>query len=265
MDTAAYKLAQLKAMLEDGQTDIPALLQAMKEDARVSVQKEAATFMRRMVREEKERERLLSLYTYETRFYNENIYHVAGIDEAGRGPVAGPVMIAAVILPPFWECPGLNDSKKVPPAKRERLYDKIMAEAVAVSCIAKSEKEIDDLDIYHATQQGMYDAVRALSVPAEAVLVDAMPLPDLTMAHQSLVHGDALSASIAAASIIAKVTRDRLMEQYDKTYPEYGFAVHKGYLTALHRNAIETYGPCPIHRRSFEPIRTLTHFHRGDE
>ena len=251
MDTSAYKLAELKAMLKDGQTDIPALLQAMKEDARVSVQKEAAAFMRRKVREEKERERLLSMYTYETRFYNENIYHVAGIDEAGRGPVAGPVMIAAVILPPYWECPGLNDSKKVPPAKRERLYDKIMAEAVAVSCIAKSEKEIDAMDIYHATQQGMYDAVRTLSVPAEAVLVDAMPLPALTMAHQSLVHGDALSASIAAA--------------YDKTYPEYGFAVHKGYLTRLHKEAIETYGPCPIHRRSFEPIRTMTHFHRGDE
>ena len=258
MDTAAYKLAQLKAMLEDGQTDIPALLQAMKEDARVSVQKEAAAFMRRMVREEKERERLLSLYTYETRFYNENIYHVAGIDEAGRGPVAGPVMVAAVILPPYWECPGLNDSKKLSAAKRDALYDKIMAEAVAVSCVAKSEQEIDALDIYHATMQGMYEAAAGLAVPAEAVLIDAMPLKDLTVPHQSVVHGDSQSASIAAASIIAKVTRDRVMMEYDEAYPQYGFAVHKGYLTQRHVDAIRQYGPCPIHRRSFEPIKSMT-------
>ena len=166
-------------------------------------------------------------------------------------------MVAAVILPPFWDCPGLNDSKKVQPAKRAELYDKIMAEAVAVSCIAKSEKDIDRLDIYHATMQAMYETVEGLAVPAEAVLVDAMPLRDLTMPHRSLVHGDALSASIAAASIIAKVTRDRLMVEYDKKYPQYGFAVHKGYLTKMHMEALREYGPCPIHRRSFEPIKSM--------
>ena len=256
MDLSKLKVADLKARLASG-GDVRELVTAMQDDSRVSVRKLAASYMRRKVKEEAERERVLEMYAPETAYYNQGIYHVAGIDEAGRGPAAGPVMVAAVILPPYWECPGLNDSKKVPPAKRELLYDKIMADAVAVSCIAKSEKEIDELDIYHATMQGMYDAVRGLSVPAEAVLVDAMPLRELTVPHKSLVHGDALSASIAAASIIAKVTRDRLMVEYDKKYPQYGFAVHKGYLTKMHMEALQKYGPCPIHRRSFEPIKSM--------
>lgn len=200
----------------------------------------------------------MHMYSLETAYYNDGIYHVAGIDEAGRGPVAGPVMIAAVILPPYWECPGLNDSKKLSAAKRDALYDKIMAEAVSVSCVAKSEQEIDALDIYHATMQGMYEAAAGLAVPAEAVLIDAMPLKDLAVPHQSVVHGDSQSASIAAASIIAKVTRDRVMTEYDEAYPQYGFAVHKGYLTQRHIDAIRQYGPCPIHRRSFEPIKSMT-------
>lgn len=256
MDLSKLKVADLKARLAAG-GDVRELVAAMQEDSRVSVRKLAASYLRRKVKEEAERERVLEMYAPETAYYNQGLYHVAGIDEAGRGPAAGPVMVAAVILPPYWECPGLNDSKKVPPAKRELLYDKIMADAVAVSCIAKSEKEIDELDIYHATMQGMYDAVRGLSVPAEAVLVDAMPLRELAVPHKSLVHGDALSASIAAASIIAKVTRDRLMGEYDKKYPQYGFAVHKGYLTKMHMETLQKYGPCPIHRRSFEPIKSM--------
>lgn len=258
MDISAMTTGQIKALL--AATDLAGLaqlLEAMKQDKRVSVQKEAAAFWKRKLREEAERERLQALYSYETYFYNQGIYHVAGVDEAGRGPVAGPVMVAAVILPPYWECEGLNDSKKVSPKKRDLLYDKIMAEAVAVCCVAKDEKEIDRLDIYHATQQGMYDAVQGLSIPAQAVLVDAMPLKDLVQPCQSLIKGDAKSASIAAASIIAKVTRDRLMNEYDETYPQYGFAIHKGYLTQMHNDAIHQYGPCPIHRRSFEPIKSM--------
>ena len=137
-----------------------------------------------------------------------------------------------------------------------------MDNAVAVSCICKSEKEIDALDIYHATQQAMYEAVAALAVRPDAVLVDAMPLPGLGIAHASLIGGDSRSLSIAAASIIAKVTRDRIMVDYDARYPQYGFAGHKGYLTQRHRDAIALYGPCPIHRRSFEPVRSMVHFHR---
>lgn len=257
-DIGQLKTADIKALLEQNPDDVMALLQTMKEDRRLSVQKLADTYIRRKMKEEAERERVMHMYSLETAYYNDGIYHVAGIDEAGRGPVAGPVMVAAVILPPYWECPGLNDSKKLSAAKRDALYDKIMAEAVAVSCVAKSELEIDALDIYHATMQGMYEAAVGLAVPAEAVLIDAMPLKDLTVPHQSVVHGDSQSASIAAASIIAKVTRDRVMMEYDEAYPKYGFAVHKGYLTQRHVDAIRQYGPCPIHRRSFEPIKSMT-------
>ncbi|MCH4179150.1 MAG: ribonuclease HII [Megasphaera sp.] len=257
MDIYHCKVADIKAMLQSGTADTAALLQAMKQDSRVSVVKLGESYWKHTLKEEQERERLLHMYAIETMYYNQGIYHVAGIDEAGRGPVAGPVMIAAVILPPYWECPGLNDSKKVAPKKREILYDKIMNEAVAVCCVSKSEKEIDALDIYHATMKGMYDTVTGLHVPAEAVLVDAMPLEHLPMPHQSIIHGDAKSASIAAASIIAKVTRDRLMLKYDEQYPQYGFAIHKGYLTQRHAEAIQEYGPCPIHRRSFEPIKSM--------
>ncbi len=257
MDLSSLKTADIKSMLAQGVEDEAAFVQAMREDKRVSVQKLAQSYLKRKQKEEAERERVLHMYAMETAYYNKGVYHVAGVDEAGRGPAAGPVMIAAVILPPYWECPGLNDSKKLSPAKRDVLYDKIMAEAVAVSCVSKSEKEIDALDIYHATMQGMYDAVAGLDTAAEAVLIDAMPLRDLTVPHQSVIHGDAVSASIAAASIIAKVTRDRLMVAYDKTYPQYGFAVHKGYLTQRHMDALHEYGPCPIHRRSFEPIKSM--------
>lgn len=258
MDIGKLKTADIKALLEQHPNDVMALLQAMQEDRRISVQKLAASYIRRKMKEEAERERVMHMYSLETAYYNDGIYHVAGIDEAGRGPVAGPVMIAAVILPPYWECPGLNDSKKLSAAKRDALYDKIMAEAVAVSCVAKSEQEIDALDIYHATMQGMYEAAAGLAVAAEAVLIDAMPLKDLAVPHQSVVQGDSQSASIAAASIIAKVTRDRVMLEYDKAYPQYGFAVHKGYLTQRHVDAIRQFGPCPIHRRSFEPIKSMT-------
>lgn len=257
MDLSSLKTADIKNMLAQGVENEAAFVQAMQEDKRVSVQKLAQSYLKRKQKEEAERERVLHMYAMETAYYNQGVYHVAGVDEAGRGPAAGPVMIAAVILPPYWECPGLNDSKKLSPAKRDALYDKIMAEAVAVSCVSKSEKEIDAQDIYHATMQGMYDAVAGLDTAAEAVLIDAMPLRDLTVPHQSVVHGDAVSASIAAASIIAKVTRDRLMIAYDKTYPQYGFAVHKGYLTQRHMDALHEYGPCPIHRRSFEPIKSM--------
>ena len=189
------------------------LLMEIEQDSRVSVQKLYGTYIRRKQKELKELARLKALYTYEEKQYEKGIYHIAGVDEVGRGPIAGPVTVAAVILPMYWEGKGLNDSKKLSPAKREVLYEKIMAEAVAVSCVSLSSEEIDRLNIYQAAKEGMYRAIASLPVPAEYVLSDAMPLSKLTVPWESIIKGDAKSASIAAASIVAKVTRDRMMEE----------------------------------------------------
>ncbi len=262
IDIAALTVSELKILLEREGEHIGPLLTLMLKDERKSVRKLAEGYSKKEERRKKEEARLQGMLKYETMFYHKGAQYIAGIDEVGRGPVAGPVTVAAVILPAGWTFPGINDSKKIPPEKREVLYDAVMDNAVAVSCICKSEKEIDALDIYHATQQAMYEAVAALAVRPDAVLVDAMPLPGLGIAHASLIGGDSRSLSIAAASIIAKVTRDRIMVDYDARYPQYGFAGHKGYLTQRHRDAIAMYGPCPIHRRSFEPVRSMVHFHR---
>ncbi len=262
IDIAALTVSELKILLEREGEHIGPLLALMLKDERKSVRKLAEGYSKKEERRKKEEARLQGMLKYETMFYHKGAQYIAGIDEVGRGPVAGPVTVVAVILPAGWTCPGINDSKKIPPEKREVLYDAVMDNAVAVSCICKSEKEIDALDIYHATQQAMYEAVAALAVRPDAVLVDAMPLPGLGIAHASLIGGDSRSLSIAAASIIAKVTRDRIMVDYDARYPQYGFAGHKGYLTQRHRDAIAMYGPCPIHRRSFEPVRSMVHFHR---
>ena len=164
-------------------------------------------------------------------------------------------MAAAVILPEQSSIPYLNDSKQVTAKRREILYDEILAQAESVAWSSVSAPEIDRLNIYAASRLAMMQALSALSKPFDLVLSDAMPLPDLPVSCIPIVHGDALSASIAAASIIAKVTRDRMMEDFDKTYPGYGFASHKGYGTAGHLAAIEKLGPCSLHRRSFAPIK----------
>ena len=183
--------------------------------------------------------------------------YIAGVDEAGRGPLAGPVVVAAVILPLGLFLPRLNDSKKLSPKVRDALYDQIRDQAIAVGTAIIDEKTIDRINIYQATINGMYDAVFSLQPQPQKVLIDAVHLDRLPMPSLSIIKGDAKSASIAAASIIAKVTRDRLMDAYDKEYPVYGFARHKGYGTAEHVAAIRQYGPCPLHRQSFEPIRSL--------
>lgn len=178
---------------------------------------------------------------------------LCGVDEAGRGPLAGPVYAAAVVFDPDHIPEGLDDSKKLSEKKREQqLYDRIV-DAAAAWCVASaSVEEIEEVNILQATYRAMQRAVEGLSVPPELVLVDGNRLPPgLTAAAQTLVKGDALSASVAAASILAKVSRDRLMAELDRTYPEYAFAKHKGYGTALHMERIRTYGPSPVHRPSF--------------
>ncbi len=180
---------------------------------------------------------------------------VAGVDEAGRGPLAGPVVAAAVILDDMKRIKGLNDSKQLSPVKRERLFDEIRAHALAF-CIAEATvAEIDSLNILHATMLAMKRAVEGLRLPPQTVLVDGNRLPRIKVRAEAIVGGDAKVASIAAASILAKVTRDRICVEHEVHYPQYGFAVHKGYGTAAHLAALDTHGPCDWHRRSFEPVR----------
>ena len=197
-----------------------------------------------------EEARLMEMRVFE-REYEEQDLIVCGIDEAGRGPLAGPVAAGAVILPKDLVLYYLNDSKKVTPRRREILFDEIKKNAVSWQVALVSEKEIDAINILQATYEAMRKAVDGLSVKPDMLLVDAVTIPEISIRQQGIVKGDAKSVSIAAASILAKVTRDHLMEEYDTLYPEYGFGKHKGYGTKQHVEAIRKYGPCPIHRMTF--------------
>lgn len=192
------------------------------------------------------------LWSFEQRAWDEGFTHVCGVDEAGRGPLAGPVCAAAVILPPNAEIDGLNDSKKLTAKRREALYDVILSQAVAYGIAMVDEKTIDEINILQATFLAMRQAVEQLSVTPELALVDGNREPDFgSIPVKTIIKGDSLSANIAAASILAKVTRDRFMMEQDQIYPQYGFAVHKGYGTQAHYAALRTYGACPIHRKCF--------------
>ncbi len=193
----------------------------------------------------------------ERALHREGYQHIAGVDEAGRGPLAGPVVAAAVILPVDCVVPGVTDSKQLSPNQRERLFDDIQraSTAVKVSCI--SNTVIDEVNILQATLLAMRNAVEQLLPPPDYVLVDGTQLPAISIPSQALPKGDSLSQPIAAASIIAKVTRDRIMADFDELYPQYGFRRHKGYGTMQHREAIARHGTCPIHRRSFKPVSDM--------
>lgn len=232
-------------------------------------ERQQAKEAKRLLREEKEREkeakrrqkeaeeqkRLEEMLAYE-RQYGEACDYICGVDEAGRGPLAGPVVAAAVILPKGLAIPYVNDSKKLTERRRELLYPEIMEKALAVGVGIVSPGRIDEINILQATFEAMRQAVGALAVCPDFVIVDGdKRIPELEVPQMSLVKGDAKSMSVACASIIAKVTRDRMMVEYDRIYPEYGFASHKGYGSASHIRAIREIGPSPIHRRSF-----ITHF-----
>ena len=195
------------------------------------------------------------MLTYERLAWQQGHVALAGIDEAGRGPLAGPVVAAACILNPDKKILGLNDSKKLTPASRSRLYQQILDEAIAWQIGQVDHEQIDQINILQATCVAMRQAVTLLPVRPGLLLIDAIKLSDVEQPIWPIVRGDALSVSIAAASIIAKVTRDRIMEDYDRIYPEYGFAQHKGYGTAQHCDALKKFGPCPIHRLTF--IRSI--------
>ncbi len=229
------------------------LLTAIKNDARKGVQ----TIYKSYQQEMKERQRVADLYTFENECRANGYKLIAGVDEVGRGPLAGPVVVASVILPENFFIEKINDSKKLSEATREKIYDIIMENAIAVNRAIIDEKTIDRVNIYQAAMNGMYEAIYGLNPKPDAVLIDAMPLESLDIYHQSIIKGDAKSASIAAASIVAKVERDRMMNEFDKIYPQYGFAKNKGYGTSEHLEALRKYGPCEIHRKSFEPIKSM--------
>ena len=206
----------------------------------------------RKISEEKlalERQRLEGMREFENKY--SDLGAVAGIDEAGRGPLAGPVVAAAVILPKDIFLPFLNDSKKVTEKRRDVLFDQIKQEAIAYGIGIASNALIDDINILQATYEAMREAISKLNKTPDILLVDAVHIPGINIKQVGIVKGDAKSVNIAAASILAKVTRDRLMLEYDKIYPEYGFASNKGYGTAKHIEALKAYGACDIHRRTF--------------
>lgn len=205
---------------------------------------------------ELEAQRIEELKKYEKMAFDEGYQYIAGVDEVGRGPLAGPVAAAAVILPREFCLAGVNDSKALSEKKRQSLVGKIKQEALAWSVAVISPGYIDQVNILNATREAMRMAIKALRPVPDFLLIDAVKIPDITINQLPIIKGDALSISIACASIIAKVERDEMMKVYDSLYPNYGFARHKGYATREHMLALQQYGPCPIHRRSFEPIKS---------
>ncbi len=199
---------------------------------------------------------MIDLLAYEKELYSEGYEFIAGTDEAGRGPLAGPVVAAAVILPKNTIITGVNDSKQLTEKKRNVLFDIINEKALAVGVAFIDNKKIDEINILEASRLAMMEAIKKLKIKAQYVLSDAMPM-NIDVPVKPIIKGDALSESIAAASIIAKVTRDRYMDEMDKIYPEYGFKKHKGYPTKAHIEAIKKYGITDIHRKTFKPIKTM--------
>ncbi len=233
--------------------ELPVLLIKYTDDERTGVRSAVDKGRRRILAYEMEVARSKELQKYEQEYAAYE--YVCGIDEVGRGPLAGPVVAGAVILPKNCYILYINDSKKLSEKKREELYDIIMERAVSVGIGYSTPERIDEINILQATYEAMREAIGKLAVMPDLLLNDAVTIPQVSVRQVPIIKGDAKSISIGAASIVAKVTRDRLMVQYDEVYPEYGFASNKGYGAQVHVDALRKYGPCPIHRRSF-----ITHF-----
>ena len=206
----------------------------------------------------------MDLLQYEKELYEQGLELIAGVDEVGRGPLFGPVVVAAVILPKNYALEGLNDSKKLTAKQRDKFYDIIMKDALSVSVSMMDNNIIDEVNIYEATKLAMYDAINKLDVKPEHVLIDAMKLEELNIPSTSIIKGDAKSMFIAAASVIAKVTRDRMMIEIDCMYPLYGFKKHKGYPTKAHIEAVRKYGIIDGYRKTFEPIKSILNGSEND-
>lgn len=244
------KISEIKAQLQAADTgSLLTLMQAYASDERAGVRAAIEQAKKRLEAYEKEMARLDGMLSYERQYACHGA--VCGLDEAGRGPLAGPVVAGAVILPEDCRILYLNDSKKLTPKRREELYDEIMEKAVSVGVGIIGPMRIDEINILQADYEAMCEALGQLRVMPATLLNDAVTIPQVKIRQVPIIKGDAKSLSIAAASVIAKVTRDRIMDEYDDVYPEYGFAAHKGYGTAQHIAAIRKYGPTPIHRRTF--------------
>ena len=244
------KIAEIRKELEQAQKEERSqLLEQYASDTRAGVKSLLEKYRKQEEKLSAERKRMEAMREFERQY--AHCTYICGIDEAGRGPLAGPVAAAAVILPKDCEILYLNDSKKLSPKRREALYDEILEKAVAAGIGLVEASRIDEINILQATYEAMRLAVGKLGIVPEVLLNDAVTIPELDLEQVPIIKGDARSVSIAAASILAKVTRDRLMAEYDSMYPQYGFAVHKGYGTAAHIEALKTYGPCPIHRNTF--------------
>lgn len=235
----------------------PAILRKLRRDPRTGARRLYSVLARRYEDQKRERNRLDAMLHFERLLWKAGIQHVAGVDEVGIGPLAGPVVAAAVVFPPGTGIDGIDDSKALDEETRNRLDKQIRERASAFAIGVVEVDEIDRINIYHAGIRAMYLALSNLSIPPQHILVDSRTVPGFTQPQNSFDKGDGISFSIASASIVAKVYRDRLMTSLDATYPGYGFAGHKGYATPEHQRAIREMGPCPIHRRSFDYIREL--------
>lgn len=225
-------------------------------DGRAGVQAAISKRKRELQKQVDEDLRLEKMLFYEKELYAQGIHLIAGVDEVGRGPLAGPVVAAAVILPENCKIPGLNDSKKIPKSKHQAIYQAVLEQALSVGIGIKDNQVIDQVNIYEATKLAMLEAIQELDLRPQHLLIDAMKL-DLPISQTSIIKGDANSLSIAAASIVAKVTRDQMMAAYNQEYPGYDFAQNAGYGTTKHLEGLEKHGVTPIHRRSFEPIKSM--------
>ena len=225
-------------------------------DGRAGVQAAISKRKRELQKQVDEDLRLEKMLAYEKELYAQGIDLIAGVDEVGRGPLAGPVVAAAVILPKACKIPGLNDSKKIPKSKHKAIYEAVLQNAIAIGIGVKDNHVIDQVNIYEATKLAMMEAIGQLEPQPQHLLIDAMKL-DLPISQTSIIKGDANSLSIAAASIVAKVTRDQMMEEFDCEYPGYDFTQNAGYGTANHLAGLDQLGVTPIHRRSFEPVKSM--------
>lgn len=258
MDMQLMKVKELEALLQGtADENLPALLEQLRLDGRTSVQKLAEKYTKQLQKRQAEALRMEAMWQFEREAGAQGYRWIAGTDEVGRGPLAGPVVAAAVILPEDADLPEIKDSKKLSEKQREHLDVLIKEQAVAWAIAEVDQTTIDEINILEASRLAMQKAVAMLEQPADFVLVDGLPNPRITLPSQAIVKGDNRSISIAAASIIAKVYRDHLMDEYDVKYPGYGFAGNKGYPTEEHMQAVRTIGPCAIHRMTFRPLNEL--------